>query len=202
MKYLEKYICSLSKNVEIIRSKSSYSTYIILDDGFKIRLSDHIPNHIHDSVKMDIISIFNREDFLFFMGESHIPVVKNRNDIKNHIKITYENWMMSKMRLSSDIKHNGKDKSLKDCKTLDDYISLFGDKTFDYSYFASMYGNTHNGRQTPKEVRKYMTTLIDEEKISAPLLFYLCIKHNRPFKTIQNVDDLLEKNNLLPVKKE
>lgn len=195
MKYIERFICSLSNDVDVKRSKVSNSVYITLDGGFKIRLSDHqsqVP--VNSSIKMEILSIFKNDDFLFFMGDSHIPVVKNRKELKYHIKITYENWLMAKMKIDSDIKHYDRDKktSIGMCKTLDDYIDYFGDKCFDGTLFGSLLGNMSIGRRTPKDIRKVMANLISEQKTNAPTMLYLLVENNQPILTLETLNKIFK----------
>lgn len=196
MKFLEKYICSLSENVSVIRSQKSQSVYIILDNGFKIRLSDHNSVYpcCYGSIKMDIISIFKSKDFLFFMSDSHIPMVKNREDLKAHIRVSYENWAMAQMKIDSDLNCDAhKRLKLKDCRTEDDFSNFITEpRLYDSDLFSSQLCSIKWGKHIPTDVRRYMTGLVKERKITAAKLLYLVREYNSPIHDLNDVHKLLK----------
>ena len=205
MKYLKKYISSLSSNVKVIESKKSNSVYVVLDGSFKIRLSDHERLNPHSGVKMEIISIWKSDDFLLFVGNTHIPLVKNRAQLREHIKVTYENWALEHYKNLSDVLNFTKPKqqeegqegiSLKDCKTYDDFHSYISDKynehnPFDGAKCSVILGNMNPS--IPKYVRSYLCGFIDEGLSNAPMILYLVKKYGTRLNSKEVADDVINK---------
>lgn len=89
MQYIERYIKTLSKNVEFYERESG-STYYILDGIFKIRVSNHVSPIGTIKSDLNIISLYNSPHFLVFHDGTLTPLVKTRKEVKNMIAIKYE----------------------------------------------------------------------------------------------------------------
>lgn len=168
MKYIKRFICSLSPDVKITKSHISDSEYFKLDGGFTIRLSDHIPVNSLHGVHLYITTAFKSDKFILFTGKSNIPMVKTRKEIKDHIRITYENWCMERAKELSDCRHK---LILKPqyCTTVDDFIEYNPDFT-GYSDKAgkslSILATLPNTTIIPKDVRNYIIkTHVRQKKV-------------------------------------
>ena len=89
MQYIERYIKTLSKNVEI-DERDSGSKYYILDSIFKIRVSNHVTPLGMIKSDLNIISLYNSPHFLVFHDGTLTPLVKTRQEVKNMIAVKYE----------------------------------------------------------------------------------------------------------------
>lgn len=89
MQYIERYIKTLSKNVEI-DERDSGSKYYILDGIFKIRVSNHVTPLGMIKSDLNIVSLYNSPHFLVFHDGTLTPLVKTRKEVKNMIAVKYE----------------------------------------------------------------------------------------------------------------
>lgn len=89
MQYIERYIKTLSKNIEI-DERDSGSKYYILDGIFKIRVSNHVTPLGMIKSDLNIISLYNSPHFLVFHDGTLTPLVKTRQEVKNMIAVKYE----------------------------------------------------------------------------------------------------------------
>ena len=89
MQYIERYINTLSKNVEFYERESG-STYYILDGIFKIRVSNHVSPIGTIKSDLNVISLYNSPHFLVFHDGTLTPLVKTRKEVKNMIAVKYE----------------------------------------------------------------------------------------------------------------
>lgn len=200
MKYIKKFVCELSDNVVISESRKSDSVYITLDDGFVVRLSDHesvMPN----SVSLDIISLWKRKDFLLFVGPTHIPLVKTREELKNHIKITHENWLLNKLKRMSDVKNNTKPVGeapviqFGKCKTVEDFITWNGaSDSYDMTSLdvRSLMATVRGGRSISKSVREYLLKQVIDKRITIAELLAIIIKYNGFITTNETAGQAIE----------
>lgn len=204
MRYLKKYITSLSSDVKVIESKKSNSVYVVLDGNFKIRLSDHERLNPNSGVKMDIISIWKSDDFLLFIGNTHIPLIKTRAQLREHIRVTYENWTLEHYKNLSDMLNFSKLKqedtqvitNLKECKTYDDFHSYISHKynennPFDYAKCSVALGNMNPSIY--KDVRTYLCNFVDKTMSDAPMILYLVKKYGTRLNSKEVVDDVINK---------
>lgn len=99
MKYLQRYIKTLSENVvEKKCIETSNSTYYTLDGGFKVRLSDHFsPVSVSSELHLEIIQIFDSEDFIILYRNFRSPMKKNRKEAKEFLKFAFDVYRMGKM---------------------------------------------------------------------------------------------------------
>lgn len=99
MKYLQRYIKTLSENVvEKKCIETSNSTYYTLDGGFKVRLSDHFsPVSVSSELHLEIIQIFDSEDFILLYRNFRSPMKKNRKEAKEFLKFAFDIYRMGKM---------------------------------------------------------------------------------------------------------
>lgn len=89
MQYIERYIKTLSKNIEI-DERDSGSKYYILDGIFKIRVSNHVTPLGMIKSDLNIVSLYNSPHFLVFHDGTLTPLVKTRQEVKNMIAVKYE----------------------------------------------------------------------------------------------------------------
>lgn len=106
MKYLQKYIKGLSNNVvEKTSYENSNSVYYTIDEGFHIRLSDHFsPIVTCSSHGMEIVKLFDRDDFIVSYRDYRTPMLKNRKEVKEFIKFAYDIYRMHKSQKSQSKK--------------------------------------------------------------------------------------------------
>jgi hypothetical protein len=168
MKYIKRFICSLSPDVKITKSHISDSEYIKLDGGFTIRLSDHIPVNPLHGIHLYITTAFRSDKFILFTGKSNIPMVKTRKEIKDHIRITYENWSMERAKELSDCRNK---LILKPqyCTSVEDFIEYnndfvgFNDKA---GRSLSILATLPKTGIIPKDVRNYiLKTHVRRDKV-------------------------------------
>lgn len=195
MRYIEKYICSLSDDFEVHKSKKSESVYVTLDKKFTIRLSGHLPLVSSGySLNMNIINLFNSKDFMLFMGDSHIPMVKNRDGVKMHILITYENWKMLKIKKDVEKEYDELNKDrivyLKDCVTSEDFIKynpLFSQTNSELECkhdIRSYIPQLKNGTSVSKEIRDFIyEKFFITDKINVADCLALVLKNIKKLKT-------------------
>lgn len=204
MRYLKKYITSLSSDVKVIESKKSNSVYVVLDGNFKIRLSDHERLNPNSGVKMDIISIWKSDDFLLFIGNTHIPLIKTRAQLREHIRVTYENWTLEHYKSLSDMLNFTKSKqedtqvitNLKDCKTYDDFHSYISHKYNENNPFDGARCSVALGNMNPsihKDVRTYLCNFVVKTMSDAPMILYLVKKYGTRLNSKVVVDDVINK---------
>ena len=95
MKYIKQFIKTLSDKVEIKENEKSNSTYCIIDDSFVVRLSDHLsPSDARTGINVNVVSIWKGTDFVVTYRNTLNPMVKDRKDVKEYIKICYNNWLL------------------------------------------------------------------------------------------------------------
>lgn len=99
MKYLQRYIKTLSENVvEKKCIETSNSTYYTVDGGFRIRLSDHFsPVSVSSELHVEIIQIFDSEDFIVLYKNFKSPMKKNRKEVKEFLKFAFDVYRMGRM---------------------------------------------------------------------------------------------------------
>lgn len=124
MKYLQRYIKSLSENVvEKKCIETSSSTYYIVDDGFKIRLSDHFaPISVASALHLEIVQIFDSEDFIILYKNFKSPMKKNRKEVKDFLKFAYDVYRMGQMAHEQSKEKTIKNASDEEKKELQDKI--------------------------------------------------------------------------------
>lgn len=106
MKYLERYIKTLSDNVEVVcNTEKSSSKYFIID-GFDIRLSDHRSpiEGIAKPKQLDIIQAYKSDIFIVYFRDTNRPMLKDRKDLKTFIRNAYD------MHCLMNEKHEGEKK--------------------------------------------------------------------------------------------
>ena len=209
MRYIKKYICSLSSDVKVSESSKSNSVYIVLDGGFRIRLSDHESANPHSGMKMDIMSIWRSDNFLLFMGNSHIPLVKNRTQLKEHIRVTYENWALEHYKNLSDMLNTKKEKekeknddvqqpiNLRDCKKIEDFQAYIDEKynerfPFDGPKCSVILGNLNPS--ISKKVRSYLSKVVDNNINDGALVLFIVKKYGTRLTSWQVVDDVIARH--------
>lgn len=187
MKYIKSFICGLSNDVYIKQSTKSASIYITIGGGFTIRLSDHQSIMPFANYQLDIVPVWNKEKtFLLCVGDTHIPLVKTRDEIKQHIKITYENWCMCKLRGINDMLYkNEKTKHFKTCQTVEDFIEYnenFDSHNHPDVNVAALLGLLPSGTCIPKSVRTNMMKWVGQGKITYAELFYIVVSNKGGIK--------------------
>lgn len=122
MQYIRRFIKTLSKDIVTDIQDRSESEYYILDGGFKIRLSNHIQPVVsnHGSINVNVVSIFDKPDFIVQYGGSLNLMTMTRKDVKDYIKICYTNWRLDKNTETAKEKwqrHNNEEQ-VKKCMSL------------------------------------------------------------------------------------
>lgn len=200
MRYIKSFICGLSKDVHIKQSTKSTSIYITLDGGFTVRLSDHQLVVPFTTCHLDIVPVWNKEKmFLMYVGDTHIPLVKTRDEVKQHIKITYENWVVCKMRGISDmIFKDKKEIHFKQCQTVDEFIQYnVNFRTYGHPdvNVTALLGSLPSGTNIPKKVRTNMIKWVEQKKINYAELFHIVVTNKGKIKTDADAVAALDKYN-------
>lgn len=158
MRYIKQFLNKLTDNVIVTKSKVSNSEYYMLDNGFTIRLSDHIPITEWKATHICVVECFHSDKFVLFLGKSNIPMIKTRKEVKEHIRVTYENWFMERQKTLSDISHKLIKVPFK-CVTPQDFIEL----NPDFAGYSDKQGKSLSllaihptAFIIPKELRSYM----------------------------------------------
>lgn len=100
MKYIERYVSKLSETSATVHSQTSNSVYVVLDNLFKVRLSDHLPNDEGISqCNVCITSVYGStgEQFIVVLGDTRIPMLMNRVEAEKYVKTTYTNFHVTKV---------------------------------------------------------------------------------------------------------
>lgn len=105
MKYIERYIKTLSTTVKVAESHTTDSVYYQIGD-FKIRCSDHVsPKNCAD---LQIIKCYGTDMFIVIYGKTRVPIPKTRKEVKDFIKCCFDihnvNAMYEKCASGNSIK--------------------------------------------------------------------------------------------------
>lgn len=106
MEYIKRFIKKLSDNVQEKKSDYSSSTYYRLGDDkikpFVIRCSDHLAPINKNINNLDIIKAFGNDNFVVLCTKYKVPMIKNRKEVKDFIKFSYDMHCMEEMKKASD----------------------------------------------------------------------------------------------------
>lgn len=99
MRYIERYIKTLTDNIIVNESKvkNSKSKYYILNNGFKIRLSDHLsplPTKMQKCALNIIQDFNNKEAFIVTINMQPMPIIMDRKQVKQYIEVLYTNYRL------------------------------------------------------------------------------------------------------------
>lgn len=157
MKYIERYIAKLSPDNKVVRSETSNSVYVTLDNTFKVRLSDHLPNdaglHSND---VCVTSVYGGDGFIVTLGDTRIPMYMGRADAERYVKTTYTNHRVTnvskayKWLLAQSVKKREAEKKRKETEERMSKIAVpEGPKTVnkqEWSYLERTFSGNPNAR--------------------------------------------------------
>ena len=143
------------------------------------------------------------------MGNSHIPLVKNRTQVKEHIRVTYENWALEHYKNLSDMLNTKKEKekeknndvqqpiNLRDCKKIEDFQAYIDEKynerfPFDGSKCSVILGNLNPS--ISKKVRSYLSKVVDHNVNDGALVLFIVKKYGTRLTSWQVVDDVIARH--------
>lgn len=95
MKYIIQYIKKLCPSVEVTYSKTTESTYYDFGCDFVVRLSDHIG--IGKNSQISITKAYHSDKYIVMVETSPFPLIKDRKEVKEFIRATYEVFSMRKI---------------------------------------------------------------------------------------------------------
>ncbi|MBP5457227.1 MAG: hypothetical protein J6Y37_12075 [Paludibacteraceae bacterium] len=174
MKYLIKYIKTLSDNITESESNKSCSRYYVIDGSFKIRVSDHIrPSCNAYSLYVDIVKIWDSDDFIVFFKKSLQPIRMDRKKVKDFVKFAYDTWKLDKAAKTEMKNAKSVDKDVEKMEKempfpkllVAKYPSIM--KTNDFDKLHALLGKFDDFKQIPKETRNYFRKPFQQGKINA-----------------------------------
>lgn len=178
MKYIKKYIETLSDNIDIKENEKSTSTYCVLDNEFVIRLSNHLsPSDARTGLNVNVVSLWNdTTHFLVIYKNTLNPMIMNRKEVKTYIGICYNNWKLDNLTNKSRDKWNkatvhltAEDKYV--YGMVERYPTLKVYKT--WSQLHSVLGDIGRFKPIIKEVRKVFEIYFNEGKIDSLDILHL-----------------------------
>lgn len=205
MRYLKKFINELSDNIEVVESPKSNSVYYSVD-GFWIRLSDHLQVIPNKFVKVDVVTLWKRKDFLVRIGLTNIPMVKTREEVKTHIKVMYENWLLEVAKAQSDhdaaVARGTQEVTTNEmcqvahpihfqaCKTSEDFMALDAKyaghgKGMDIS---AMFGLLPAGQSLSKPIRRYLIHQCKNKRMTVADMFAIAVANEGKITDISQAE--------------
>lgn len=195
MRYIKQFIKKLSPDYTIKKSNSSNSEYIKFANGFFVRLSDHMPSSVHNpNITINIVSAWNSDKFIIMVYGNTLPVIKTRKEVKEHVRVMFENWELTKAKKDSDKKHQIDPQK---CKTVDDFLQ-YNQNFKGYNDISrtslNILGTHPQASQIPTDVRRYMLhRVISQKEINVAEFLSIAVRHYRSIKDKPTADKAIDK---------
>lgn len=198
MKYIKRYIETLSNNIDIKENDKSTSTYCILDDEFVVRLSDHLsPSDARTGLNVNVVSLWNdTTHFLVIYRNTLNPMIMNRKEVKTYIAICYNNWKLDNITNKSRDRWN---KATGSFSAEDKYVygmverypTLKVYKT--WTQLHSVLGGIGRFKPIIKEVRKVFEIYFNEGKIGSLDILHLIYEKINGTTNKEQAIDIVDK---------